>query len=144
MTFKTTSTFAKGPVDPSPMVDVVFLLLIFLVLSSPLVLQPGIGILDLPASNTPPAASFQGLVVTVTRENVMFFNNQLTTLDNLRTSLRAAVRQSSRCELIIKADRQVPHGTIIQVMSAAIESGITAVNLATRSEISPLPKPPAK
>jgi biopolymer transport protein ExbD len=137
MTFTGHVTLAKGPVDPAPLVDVVFLLLIFLVLSSPLVLQPGIGVLDLPPSNTPAAASFQGLVVTVTRENLMFFNNQVTTIENLRQSLRAAAHQFPRQELIIKADRQVPHGTVIQVMSLALEAGITAVNLATRPAIPP-------
>jgi len=121
--------------DPAPLVDVVFLLLIFLVLSSPLVLQPGIGVLDLPASNTPATASFQGMVVTVTRENLIFFNNQRTSLDELRKSLQAAARQFPRQELIIKADRQVPHGTIVQVMNLALEAGITAVNWATRPEI---------
>jgi len=119
------------------MVDVVFLLLIFLVLSSPLVLQPGIGVVDLPASNTPAAASFQGLVVTVTRDNLIFFNNQLTTIDSLHQSLRIAAGQFPRQELIIKADRQVPHGTVVQVMSLALEAGITAVNWATRPEIPP-------
>ncbi len=141
MTFKTNCIIAKGPVDPAPMVDVVFLLLIFLVLSSPLVLQPGIGVLDPPASNTPPVASFQGLVVTVTRDNVMFFNNQPVTPENLRTALREAVRQAPHNELVIKADRQVSHGAIVQLMSIAFESGVTAVNLATRAEI---PAPPAR
>ena len=141
MTFKTNCAIAKGPVDPAPMVDVVFLLLIFLVLSSPLVLQPGIGVLDPPSSNAPPVASFQGLVVTITRDNVMFFNNQPVTPENLRAALRDAVRKAPHNELVIKADRQVSHGAIVQLMSIAFESGITAVNLATRAELS---APPAR
>lgn len=135
MRFQTHCVVAKGPADPAPLVDIVFLLLIFLVLSSPLVLQPGIGVLDLPSSNTRAAASFQGLVVTVTRENLIFFNNQRITIEDLRKSLRTAAHQFPRQELIIKADRQVPHGIVVQVMSLALEAGITAVNWATRPEI---------
>src|SRR5947207_2763304 len=67
MTFTTRCEFAKGRIDPAPMVDVVFLLLIFLVLSSPFVLQPGFGIVDLPKSPIPQNVSFKGLVVTVSR-----------------------------------------------------------------------------
>ena len=136
MTFPTHCKPAKGPLDAVPLVNVVFLLLIFLVMSSPLVLQPGIGVLELQPSNTTTAASFQGLVVTVTRENLMFCNNQVTTLTNLRQSLRAAAQKFPRQELIIKADRQVSHGTVIQIMSLALDAGITAVNLATRPELS--------
>lgn len=144
MTFKTHCELVKGPVDPAPMVDIVFLLLIFLVLSSPLVLQPGIGVLNPPVSNAPPAASFQGLVVTVTRDNLMFFNNQPVTPDSLGAALRAAVRQAPHNELIIKADRQVSHGAIVKLMSIAFESGVTAINLATRTELTPPAAPPAK
>jgi biopolymer transport protein ExbD len=135
MRLQTHCKVVKGPVDPAPMVDVVFLLLIFLVLSSPLVLHPGIGMVELQESSAPSTASFQGLVVTVTRDNLIFFNNQLTTLDSLRKSLHLAAGQFPRKELIIKADRQVPHGTVVQVMSLALEAGITAVNWATRPEI---------
>lgn len=135
MKFRTHLVYAKGPIDPSPMVDIVFLLLIFLVLSSPLVLQPGIGMVDLPISSSPAAASFQGLVVTVTSKNLLYFNNQLTTPDELRQSLRIAAQQSRNQELIIKADQQVPHGTVVEVMTIALEAGITAVNLATRPAI---------
>lgn len=141
MKFTTHCSFAKGPIDPAPMVDIVFLLLIFLVLSSPLVLQPGIGMVDLPASSSPAAASFQGLVVTVTRENLLFFNNQPTSLEALRKALHSAAAQSRNQELIVKADRQVPHGTVIQVMSIALEAGISAVNLATRPEMAGQPTP---
>ena len=141
MTFKTHCQFAKGPIDPAPMVDIVFLLLIFLVLSSPLVLVPGIGMVDLASSNVPAAASFQGLVVTITRDNLLFFNNQLITPEALRKELHAAATQSRNQELIIKADRQIPHGTVIQIMSIALEAGISAVNLATRPELAGQPVP---
>ena len=137
MRFQTNCKVAKGPIDPAPLVNVVFLLLIFLVLSSPLVLQPGIGMVDLPPSNTPPTASFQGLVVTVTRDNLIFFNNQLTTVEDLNKALHIAASQFPRQELIIKADRQVPHGTVVRIMGLALDAGITAVNWATRPEIPP-------
>ncbi|MCX7886757.1 MAG: biopolymer transporter ExbD [Verrucomicrobiae bacterium] len=126
---------AKGPMDATPLVDVTFLLLIFLVLSSPMVLQPGIGMVELQPSNTPSTASFQAMVVTVTRDNLIFFNNQLTTLDKLRDSLRALAGRFPRQELVIKADRQGPNGTVVQIMTLDLEAGITAINWATRPEI---------
>jgi biopolymer transport protein ExbD len=135
MTFKTHCEIAKGRIDPVPMVNVVFLLLIFLLLNSPYVLQPGIGVVDLPAVNVAPNATFQGMVVTVTRDNLLFFNNQVTTLEGLQRSLRGAARRSHNQSLIIKADQQVASGTVMQIMSMAIEAGFS-VNLAARPEIS--------
>jgi biopolymer transport protein ExbD len=134
MTFRTHTQIAKGIVDPAPLVDVVFLLLLFFILSSPFVMQAGFGVL-LPSSGVPTLTTFQGLVVTVTRENLLFFNNQPTTLERLQQSLRAAARQNRNAELIIKADQQVSHGTVIQIMSVALKSGISVVNLAARPEL---------
>jgi len=140
MTFKTYCEIAKGRIDPAPMVDIVFLLLIFLALSSPLVVQTGIGI-ELPSARATTVTPFQGLVLTVRRDNLMFFNNHLTTLEGLKVSLINAAKQSRNQTLVIKADRQVSNGTIVQIFSIAREAGISAVNWATRPEISSQPTP---
>lgn len=141
MTFRTHSKIAKGRVDPAPMVDVVFLLLIFLVLSSPFVLQPGFGTVILPAVNNNDTTSFQNLVVTVSRDNLCFFNGQPIALDALQQSLARAAQETRNPELIIKADGQVSHETVIKIMSMAFEAGITGVNLATRPEMSGAGRP---
>jgi len=141
MTFRTYCRIAKGRIDPAPMVDVVFLLMIFLVLSSPFVLQPGHGVVDLPESREAKSASFQGLVVVVSRDNLVFFQNQSIALEKLPEALQAAAKQARGQELVIKADRQVSNGTVVQIMDMAFAAGITAVNLATRPGMAATAKP---
>jgi biopolymer transport protein ExbD len=140
MTFRTYSRIVEGRIDPAPMVDVVFLLLIFIILSSPFVLQTGQKV-DLVKDPRPTDFSFQTLVVTVSRDNLLFFNGQPTTLDGLRQSLAREARLDRKAELIIKADRQVTHETVIKIFSMAFEAGIAQVNLATRPEV-PAAGPP--
>lgn len=130
---------SKGLVDPAPLVDVVFLLLLFFILSSPFVMQSGFGV-DLSASSVTTRSSFQSLVVTVTRDNLLFFNNQPTTIEKFEQLLREAIQQGRGRELIIKADRQVAFGTVVQIRSVALKAGITSVNEAARAEVS-LPGP---
>ena len=125
------------------MVDIVFLLLIFLVLSSPYVLQPGFGLMELPVNKNPPSASFQTLVLTVNRDNLVFLNNQAITLEKLPDLLREVVQKQHTQELIIKADIQVSYGTVMDVTAMALDAGISAVNLATRPAkpaVTPVPK----
>jgi len=142
MTFKTQCQIAKGQIDPAPMVDIVFLLLIFLVLSSPFVLQPGFGTLQLPESNESDSASFQGLVVTVKNDQSVFFNTLVVPLEELPGVLRTAAKQSRGKELVIKADQQVSYSTVIKIMDIAFAAGIPAVNLATRPGIATTTPPP--
>jgi biopolymer transport protein ExbD len=131
MIFKTHCQIAKGPMDPAPLVNVVFLLLLFFLLSSPFVLQSGMGI-DLPVSNTPNVGDFQSLVVAVMNKNMLFFNNQPTTLADLQKVLREEARRAPNQELIIKADKQVPLDVLVEIMNIASKAGLRGVNLATR------------
>ena len=135
MTFKTHVEIAKGRLDVTPMVNVVFLLLIFMLLSSPFVLQPGYGLVDMPAAHGPKNVSLQELVITVSRDNLLFFKNQPTTLAKLPDQLRLAAGETRNSELIIKADRRVGYETLIKVIDTAFAAGISAVNLATRPEV---------
>ena len=120
----------RPTVHLTALIDIVFLLLIFFILSSSFVLQPGFKV-DLQPSAVKSPGSLQALVVTVTRTGLIFFNERQSTLELLGQSLRAGERPQAQ-ELIIKADRQVPHGTVVEIMSLAAEAGISSVNIATR------------
>ena len=133
MIFKTNCQIAKGLMDPVPVVNVVLLLLLFFLLSSTYVQQSGVGI-NLPGFDKPNVRSFQTLVVTVTSGNLLFFNNRSMTPVDLQKALREEVRKAPNQELIIKADKQVPHGVVVEVMNIAFKAGIHDVNLATRPE----------
>lgn len=142
MIFPTHVKVGKGFIDAAPMVDVVFLLLIFFILSSPFVLQPGIKVV-LPPSDVKTPGAFQGLVVTVTRSDMLFFNEQRTSMAGLQKSLQAVAKQGTAPqELVIKADKQVSHGTVVQIMSLAMQAGISSINIATRPEALPTETPP--
>lgn len=131
MRFQTHNQIVKGLVDPAPLVDVIFLLLLFFLLSSPFVMQSGFGVI-LPPADVPTASSFQTLVVTVTRDNLLFFNTLPTDLTKLQKDLEAAAKRGRNVELVIKADRQVSHGTLVNIMNVAVKSGISVINIATR------------
>jgi biopolymer transport protein ExbD len=56
-----------------------------------------------------------------------------------------ATARARRQELIIRADRQVPHGVVVQIMTRALEAGVPSIQIATRPEPGeprPGPEPP--
>jgi biopolymer transport protein ExbD len=130
MTFKTHCQISKGLIDAAPLVNVVFLLLLFFVLNSSFVMVRGVKV-GFPSVDMPLINSFQSLVVTVARDNLLFFNDQPVTMDKLEQALREAAQQGRR-ELIIKADQQVSYGTVTEIESAAYRAGITTMNVAAR------------
>lgn len=132
MTLKTHCQISKGLIDAAPLVNVVFLLLLFFVLNSQFVMQSGFPVVLPSSGELPVRNSFQSLVVTVARDDLLFFNEQPLPIDKLEQALREAVQQGRGRELIIKADRQVSNGTVVEIMSAANRAGITMVNMAAR------------
>jgi biopolymer transport protein ExbD len=132
MTFKTHCQISKGLVDAAPLVNVVFLLLLFFVLNSSFVMVPGIKVSLSEVTGIPVTISFQTLVVTVARDDLIFFQDQPISIDKLEPALREAVQQGHGHELIIKAGEQVTHGAEMQIESAAYRAGITTINWAVR------------
>jgi biopolymer transport protein ExbD len=112
-----------------PLLDVVFLLVFFLLLSSHFILQPGISV-SMPFSrfSLGPQVNQQIISITGGSPPVIYFRDQRVSLDQLGPMLDAAKRQGQ--SIIIKADRLTPYQTVIEVTNAAIEHGLTSVSLA--------------
>lgn len=113
-----------------PLVDVVFLLIFFLVLSSNFMLQPGISV-SVPFSRFTlgPQQNPQIISITGGATTAIYFRDQKTTLEQLGPLLDAAKRENR--SIIIKADRLTPYEMVVAVTNAALEHGINSVSLAT-------------
>lgn len=121
----------RGPIDVAPLVDVVLLLLIFFMLSSSFVLQPGIRV-EPPRSLYGAGASSNRLIVTLLRQpgsdaTLIFYNDRIMTLDELRNSLREAPSGLNAPPLILKSDKSIPLGLVVDVMNAAMARGLSVV-----------------
>lgn len=112
-----------------PTIDVIFLLIFFLLLSSNFTLQPGISI-SLPFSHftLPPQLNQQIISITGGAVPTIYFRDQKITLQQLGPLLDAAKREGR--SIIIKADRLTPYETVVAVTNAALEHGISSVALA--------------
>ena len=113
-----------------PLIDVVFLLLFFFLLSSTFVLQPGISV-SLPFSRFTlgPQVNQQIISITGGTAPVIYFRDQKVTLDQLGPLLDTAKHEGR--PIIIKADRSTPYELVVAVTNAALEHGISSVALAT-------------
>ena len=112
-----------------PLIDVVFLLIFFLLLSSNFILQPGISV-SLPFSRFTlgPQTNQQIISITGGAAPAIYFRDQRTSLEQLGPLLDEAKREGR--SIIIKADRFTPYELVVAVTNAALEHGITSVALA--------------
>ena len=111
------------------LVDVAFLLVFFLLLSSDFILQQGISV-SMPFSRFTlgPQTSRQIISITGGAVPAIYFQDQRVTMEQLGPLLDAAKRRDE--SIIIKADRSTSYETVAEVANAALEHGITSVALA--------------
>ena len=124
-----TINFNFGWIVLVALVDLAFLLVFFLLLSSNFILQQGISV-SMPFSRFTlgPQTSRQIISITGGAVPAIYFQDQRLTMEELGPLLDAAKRRDE--SIIIKADRSTSYETVAEVANAAIEHGITSVALA--------------
>ena len=110
--------------------DAALLVLSFFLAASPFVLQPGINI-KLPASPFTGGARFGSMVLSVTRGDWFYFNDERLDISRLGVVLETAAVENPGAPLIIEADERVSHGAVVAAWNAALRAGISEVSMAT-------------
>jgi len=110
-------------------VDVTFLLVFFLLLSSNFILQQGISV-SMPFSRFTLGPQTKQQIISITGGTVpaIYYRDQKVTIAQLGPLLDAAKREG--LSIIIRADRSTPYEIVAQVTNAVLEHGITSVALA--------------
>ncbi|MBN2461260.1 MAG: biopolymer transporter ExbD [Candidatus Cloacimonetes bacterium] len=112
------------------LIDVVLLLLIFFMLTTRFVEQPGMK-LDLPSASTADKTTVKELELIVTAEGELYLNEQRIVLDDLAKDMKSMLRESHERTLVLKADRNVSHGRIVEIMDISRSSGVDKIIIAT-------------
>ena len=117
----------KGRLDLTPLIDIIFLLLIFFMLSSTFVLQPGIKV-DLPqAVSTQIIENVNNVLITITPNGNVYFNDTIISVENLLKILL----DTGKSIVLIQADGAVALRHVVTVWNVCRRAGIKTINIAT-------------
>ncbi|MFH1958673.1 MAG: biopolymer transporter ExbD [bacterium] len=119
--------------DTTPVADIVFLLLIFFMLSSSFIVQPGIR-LRLPKAVSSEIDLGRTVIVEIPAGGSIFVNNVKVGFEELPQALGIALSNAEEKMAIIKADSRVPHGVVVKVMDMAKLSGAERLVIATEPQ----------
>jgi biopolymer transport protein ExbD len=114
----------------TPLVDTMLTLLIFVLLLGAFAIQPGIRV-RLPEAASKEEEPKQDLVLILTRDDRLYLNDDLLQLAELGARLQDHLRGRNDSVVIIKADKEVLHGRVVEVMDIAKSAGAVRLAIAT-------------
>lgn len=117
--------------DLTPMVDVVFLLIIFFMVSTTFItFESGLPV-DLPQATSPQVNVTDFPTVTVTQDQQIFIAGTPVSEAELVATLRNTIAQTGLSVVVLRADRNVPHGMTVRVMDLIRQAGAERIAIAT-------------
>lgn len=126
----------QSNIDMTPMLDVVFQLILFFLVSTTFAILPGIK-LNLPQSRTSESTSMQGITISASENGDLFFNETPVDMDSLGTFLLEFDTGETKKEefpVMLEADSEVKNGTIVKIFDVIRENGYSLINLRTKTK----------
>lgn len=114
---------SRALLNITPLIDVLFILIIFFAVSSTFLEKPGIK-LSLPEAKKTDLQKLEKAIIYVSADEKLQFRDKDISLNNLEPLLIDAMKQSPDKSLIIDADENVPHGFVVKIMDIARQSGV--------------------
>ncbi|NVJ26100.1 protein TolR [Myxococcus sp. AM011] len=117
-------------INVTPMVDVMLVLLIIFMVTAPLI-QQGVKV-NLPETKAAPVeATEKKVVLSIDAGKKVYIGDAEVPLEELEAKLATNAKVQADKEVFLHADRDVPYGTVVEVMAAAQRAGINNVGMIT-------------
>ena len=118
-------------IDLTPMVDVVFLLLIFFMISTTFVESPGISIKLPEASSQPVEREPKEIKISLSRDGDIYYRDRKISIDDYKKLLTEHRSDVKNTTVLLLADKESKHGRVVTLMDLARDAGFVKLAIAT-------------
>lgn len=125
---RTQSSLAE--INIVPLVDVVLVLLIIFMLTAPII-QSGVEI-NVPKTRQVKELTQQRVLVQIDREQRLYLQSDLININELQSRLKEKFKDPSQAKIYLRADEEVPFGTIAKVMDFTKLAGVESISIVTQ------------
>lgn len=121
----------EAAINMAPLVDMVFLLLIFFAVSTTFLETAGLQ-LELPESSSTAERKVEDLTVFLAPDGKLTFDGAEVTREELARRLHEALQQSERKIVVLQADTHAEHGAVVKIMDLIRQAGAESLTVAAR------------
>lgn len=120
----------SADINMTPMIDIVFQLLTFFMLTSTFIQTSSLNV-DLPQAQTSDSVSQQEYIIIVNKNNTIAWNDKIISKKELLSILKDLKQKNPNVSVVIQGDETIPYGLLVEVMDQARIAGVEKLSLAT-------------
>jgi biopolymer transport protein ExbD len=118
-----------GEIDLTPMLDVVFILLIFFIVTSVFVKEAGYDV-DRPIASTAEQIEVEPILIAVSPAGEMWMDGDVVLQRNLRLRIEQRLAETPNAGVVIQADQESTNQYVLEIMAAAREAQVPSIQIA--------------
>ncbi|RAP33552.1 hypothetical protein DID75_01945 [Candidatus Marinamargulisbacteria bacterium SCGC AG-410-N11] len=115
----------------TPLIDIIFILLIFFAVSSTFIIQKEGITINLPSATTS-KQNVKGMILSIDKNNIIKFDKNIILLENLSYQIIQVMTKTPNVNILLKAHKETPYSTIIHVIDAIRLGGCSNITLETK------------
>ena len=120
----------SSAINLTPMLDVVFIMLIFFIVTASFVKESGIDI-QRPSAVTSESKEQASIVVAISEVGEIWIDKRAVDVRSVRANIERLRAENPQGSVVIQADKNSTNGLLVQVMDAARQAGVENVSIAT-------------
>jgi biopolymer transport protein ExbD len=116
-------------IDIAPLMDMVFILLIFFIVTSTFTRETGVDVTK-PQAQSAQSVQKENILIAITREGTIHINERQVDIAGMEDVIKQMIAQNPDREAVLIADRNSQTGLLVQVVDACNMSGVKKVSIA--------------
>ena len=119
----------ESAVDLTPMLDIVFIMLIFFIVTASFVKEAGVDV-QRPGASTAQSKARASIFVAITENNEIWVDKRQVDVRAVGANIERLLAENPQGSVVIQADKNSKSGLVVQVMDAARMVGVESVSIA--------------
>ena len=121
----------EGEINITPMMDVVFILLIFFIVTASFVKEAGIDVTK-PNAQTAETKSKANILIAIDKNNQVWINRRVVDIRQVTANVQKLLAENPQSSVVIQADEKSENGTFVKVMDNTKLAGVDNIAIAAR------------
>jgi len=120
-------------IDITPMLDIVFIMLIFFVVTTSFVKESGIDV-NRPSASTAERKETGSILVAISQDNIVWIDKRRVNPDAIRPNIERLHAENPEGAVVIQADKASTSGLLVKVMDQIRLAGVTNISIAAQTK----------